>query len=168
MTLPKPRLREWIVLAAGLGLVGAPTQLTAQQTVLTLSGWPLTVTSTTGGDFEVGAVSLGSTTFSVDATTNVPAKSPRSTTVQVQCVPACPRSGTLPLAGLQWRRSDQAAWTTLTTAYADIETRTVTFNGLNDPWSQTVLWRYALSWTANPPTAASQFRLRFRLVVAAP
>lgn len=164
-----PRRSSWRALVIGLLVVAAAQPARAQRrTTLTIAGWPLTATTTTGADFEAGFILLGSTSFTVDAESNQPAFSPRSATVEVQCVPACPRSGTLALAGVQWRRNDQVAWTTLTTAYVPIETRTMVFNGLNDPWSQTVHWRYALDWVTTPPTAASQFRIRYRLTMAAP
>lgn len=138
------------------------------RTTLTVSGWPLAATSTSAAEFEAGSVALGSTAVTVDLVATNPPLTSRSTTVEVQCVPACPRSGTLPLLGLQWRRDDQATWTPLTTAYAIIETRTATFNGANDPWSRTIHWRYTLTWAGNPPMAVSEFRLRFRLTVAPP
>lgn len=155
---------------AGLALGASPRAALAQwNTVLTLGGWPLTVTNTTGNDFEAGFVSLGSTTINVNGTSNLLSLfTNRETTVQVQCVAACPRSGTLTASGIQWRRDDQATWTDLTTGYVDVEQRVLTYNGTNDPWQRTMHWRYVLSWTAHPPTAASQFRVRFRLVVAAP
>lgn len=138
------------------------------RTQLTVSGWPLTSTTTSAADFEAGAVALGSSTITVDLTDTNKPLTDRSTTVDVQCVPACPRSGTLPLTGLQWRRDDQATWTALTTAYVIIESRTSTWGGVNDPWSRTMYWRYVLTWAGNPPTPQSEFRLRFRLTVAAP
>lgn len=151
-----------------LSLVAAPGLQAQWNTSLTIAGWPLTATTTDGAAFEAGGVLLGTTTFTVDATSNFIFFPNRATTVEVRCVPACPRSGTLPLSGVQWRRNDQAAWTTLTTTFVTVESRTLTFNGANDPWSQSMHWRYALSWTANPPTAASQFRIEYRLTVAAP
>lgn len=174
MTTRVPLRSGWRALLAGtlvvaVLLVVAVHEAAAQrQTSLAIAGWPLTAASTSATDFEAGFVLLGATSFTIDALSNTPAFTLRSTTVSVQCVPACPRSGTLPLAGVQWRRSDQATWTTLTTAYVPIETRTLSFGGVNDPWSQTVQWRYALDWATNPPTAASQFRIRFQLTVAAP
>jgi hypothetical protein len=155
---------------AGL-LVLTPREGHAQlwQTTLTVAGWPLTVTSTSGSDFEAGFISLGSTTFTVNATSNFfNLRTNRTTTVQVQCLAACPRSGTLALAGLQWRRADQATWTTLTAAFVTVEQRSLVYNGTNDPWGNTIFWRYLLSWTANPPTAATQFRIQFRMNVTAP
>jgi hypothetical protein len=153
------------LLLAALATTAADAQARSN---LTVAGWPLATTSTAASDFEAGGVALGATTFTVDLVATTPPLTTRGTSVEVQCVPACPRSGTLPLAGVQWRRSDQATWTTLTTAYVLIESRTATFNGANDPWSRTMYWRYALTWAGNPPTAASQFRVSFRLVVAAP
>lgn len=169
MTPRLPLRSGWRALLAGLFVVSVARDAGAQRmTSLTISGWPLSVTATSANDFEVGFINLGSTTFTVDALSNQPVFTLRSTTVEVQCVPACPRTGTVPLAGVQWRRNDQANWTTLTTGYVPIETRTLAFNGVNDPWSQTLHWRYALDWATNPPAAASQFRIRFRLTVAAP
>lgn len=163
--------RHLLALGSFVALVVAvPRTASAQwNTVLTVTGWPLTVTSTTGNDFEAGFVSLGTTSFNVDATSNLfNWFNTRVTSVEVQCVAACPRTGTLSATGIQWRRDDQATWTNLTTAYVEVEERTVQYNGTNDPWSRTMQWRYLLSWTAHPPTAASQFRVRFRLVVSAP
>ncbi len=159
---------------ASLGLLALllvsllPAGAEAQLTQLAVSGFPLSVTSTTGADFEQGFVLLGNTTVTVNSTLNILAFSPRVTTVQVRCAPACPRSGTLPMARLEWRRADLATWNDITTTFATIETRTVVHNGTNDPWTQTVQWRYELGWTTSPPAAASAFYLEFRMVVTAP
>jgi hypothetical protein len=140
----------------------------AQNTVLTVTGFPLSVTSTTGADFETGSVSLGTTSFSVNATTNA-GFATRTTTVSVRCSAGnCPNTGTLSLTGLQWRRVDQATWNQLTTTVAAVETRQITFNGANDPWGNSIEWRYLLSWTANPPTAMTRFRIRFQLTTTSP
>ena len=158
------------LLCRSMILLAMPAIVGAQnwQTVLTLNGWPLTVT-TSVTDFQAGSVALGSTTISVDATTNNNDRFPvRVTTIRVQCVAACPRSGTSTATGLQWRRDDQAAWSDLTTTYVDVETRTVTFNGTNDPWSRIMFWRYLVTWTGNPPATATEYRIMFQMVVAAP
>lgn len=137
-----------------------------RRTVLTLTGLPLSVTSTSPNDFDAGSVAIGSNNFSVDLTTNSGGGgfSPRQTAVNVRCAAGCPASVT----NLQWRRSDLGTWNTLTTTFALIETRTASFNGANDPWSNTVFWRHNLAWTANPPAAAVTFFLEFQLVVTAP
>ena len=160
--------RAWRVGAIGVLLAAVPVFAEAQQTRMTVTGWPITVTGTTGGDFEGGAVPLGTTSITVDARTNATPFSPRVTTVEVRCIPACPRTGTLPLAGVQWRRDDQVSWTTLTTGYAFVEQRQVTFNGATDAWTRTLEWRYLLNWITNPPTPATEFRIEFTLIVTAP
>jgi hypothetical protein len=161
-------LRQRALLALLVAALATRAMEAQARTTLTVSGWPLAAASTSAAEFEAGSVALGSTAFSVDLVATNPPLGTRATIVEVQCVPACPRSGTLPLAGLQWRRDDQATWTTLTTAYAIIESRTATFNGANDPWSRTMHWRYALTWAGNPPMPVSEFRLRFRLTVTPP
>jgi hypothetical protein len=139
-----------------------------RRTALAVTGLPFTVTQTTPSDFDAGSVILGTLTFTVDATANTPVFSPRATTVNVRCFAPCPASGTLNAAALQWRRGDLGTWNTLTTTLALVETRNVTFNGANDPWSNTIQFRYLLSWAGTPPTAATQFRVELELVVAAP
>jgi len=143
-----------------------------RRTVLTVTGLPSAVTTTTGDNFVNGFVPFGSVAFTVDLTTNNGGGgfSPRRTTVSVGCGTPCPTSGTLPLGALQWRRGDNTlgAWTALTTAYAQVEQRVATFNGVNDPWGNTIDLRYVLSWTGTPPSAATSFRLQFQLTVAAP
>jgi len=160
-------MRRLAVVGALLALAGGEARA-QRQTVLTVATFPLVVTTTTGNDFENGSVALGSLNFSVNATTNSPAFSPRETTVQIMCVAAaCPNQGTLSLTGLQWRLGVGGTWTQLTTAYVTVETRDVVFSGSNDPWSNDIYFRYVLSWTGNPPTASqTRWRIRFRLVVA--
>ena len=158
--------------AAALALAAAlPRAAEAQLafTQLSATGFPLTNAGPTLADFDAGAVMLGSTTFTVNLTLNIFGSfSPRVTAVSVRCNPPCPASGTLPLYGLQWRRTDQATWNTLTTTFAPVETRTATFNGTNDPWSNSLFWRYQLSYTDTPPQAATQFNVQFQLQVTAP
>lgn len=160
-------------LVAGLlAAASAPAAAQNQRTSLTVTGLPLSVTSTVADDFEAGFVSLGTFTFTVDLTTNAgrpPGFVDRVTTVAVRCGSPCPTSGTLPVGALQWRRGDQVTWTPLSTAWADVETRAATFNGSNDPWSNTVAWRYLVSWTGSPPTALpTTWQLELQLTVTAP
>lgn len=153
-------------LAAPLGTAEAQNR----RTTLTLAGFPLAVASTSASDFDAGAVTLGSTSFTVDLTTNSGGGgfSPRVTEVAVACTAPCPNTGTLGVSGLQWRRNDLGTWNALTTTNVVVETRTATFNGTNDPWSNTLHWRYVLSWTANPPTGATNWQVAMRLTVTAP
>ena len=162
--------RAFVLLALASGAIASLEAQGSRRTNLTVTGLPLSVATTTTADFDALSVAIGSFSFTVDLTTNSGGAgfSPRSTTVQVRCGTPCPASGTLAVGSLQWRRSDLGTWNPLTTAYVTVENRTATFGGANDPWSNTVFWRYALSWTGNPPTAATAFYLQFQLTVAAP
>jgi len=167
----RPALRRVALLLAIVGLIAPELGAQGQRlSVLTLSGFPLTSTTTTVANFDAGFVSIGTTSFTVDLTRNAGGGgfSPRVTTVQVLCALPCPASGTLPPGALQWRRADLGAWNAIGTTGALVETRTATFNGANDPWGNSVDWRYALSWTGTPPTDATQFNIAFELVVTAP
>lgn len=139
-----------------------------RRTQLTVTGLPFTVTQTTPADFDAGFVILGTLTFTVDATSNFPSFSPRLTTVNVRCFAPCPSSGTLSATRVQWRRGDLGTWNNLTTTLSPVEARTVTPGGANDPWTNTIQFRYTLAWASVPPTAATQFRVELELVVTAP
>lgn len=149
-------------LAAAAGAQGG------RRTFLYVNGLPLTVTGTTAAHFDAGFVSLGALTFTVDLTANTPNFSPRRTRVAIRCTAPCPATGTLPAGALQWRRGDLGTWTGLTTAFAFVEERLSYWNGANDPWSNTVEFRYLLSWTGTPPTPTTQFRVELQLTVTAP
>lgn len=147
--------------------VGSAHEASAQgrRTTLTLSGFPLTASTTTTDEFDNGFSALGSTSFTVDLTTNNNASFlNRRTTVSIACAAPCPAGS----SNLQWRRADQATWNTLTTTFVTVEERVATFGGANDPWGNTLAWRYLLSWTGSPPTAAQQFRIQMQLITSAP
>lgn len=155
-----------------LAIVGAASRLEGQgnrRTRLTIAGFPLTVASTTIAQFDAGAIPLGATTFTVDLRTNSGGGgfSPRVTTVNVACNVPCPVSGTAVVSGLQWQRGGTSTWTPLSTTFALVESRTGAFNGVNDPWSNTITWRYAPTFAATNP-GTTQFRIDFQLVVTAP
>ncbi len=162
--------RAFVLLTLACGAAAPLEGQGNRRTSLTVTGLPLSVATTTTADFDAGSVSLGSMSFVVDLRTNVGGGgfSPRVTTVQVRCGAPCPTSGTLTVGALQWRRSDLGVWNALTTAFVTVETRTAAFNGVNDPWGNSIFWRYALTWTGTPPTAATAFQLEFQLTVAAP
>lgn len=150
--------------------MAAPAYAQAR-TRLNVTGLPKTVTTTTADDFVNGFVPFGAVSYTADLRTNGGGGfSPRRVTVSVRCGTPCPSSGTLSLTAVQWRRGDNTlgAWTTLTTSYAQVEQRIAVWRGANDPWTNTIDFRYALSWTGTPPTAATSFRLQFQLTVAAP
>lgn len=173
MTVPRSASSLAARLLPVLLLVLAGDDAAAQgnrRTQMTIAGFTLSATGTTVLDFDAGSVSLGSTTFNVDLTTNAGAGgfSPRVTRVSVRCNTPCPNSGGLSLAGLQWRRADLGTWNTLTTAFVLVEQRTAAFNGTNDPWQNSMFWRYVLSYTGTPPTSATAFRIQYELQVTAP
>jgi hypothetical protein len=161
-------LRILLLAVCTLGVGRAARAQGLSFTRLEISGFPLTSTSTSPANFDAGAVIIGTTSFTVDLTFNLFGFSPRITSVRVNCALPCPATGTLPVSGMQWRRADLAGWNTLTTTPTLIETRTAFFNGANDPWGNSLQWRYLLSWTGRPPAAASTFHIRFELVVTAP
>lgn len=161
-------LRKFALAVGALALLTASADAQGgRRTFLYITGLPLTVTSTTAAEFEAGAVQIGTMTFTVDLTANNPNFSPRSTTVEVRCA-VCPAAGTIAPAGLQWRRGDLGSWNPLTTGFAFVEQRLAFWRGANDPWSNTISFRYALDWATSAPSAATEFQLEFQLTVAAP
>lgn len=166
-----PRRLLTVLSLVAIGLLPSVSEAQGnRRTNLTTTGFPISATTTTPVDYDAGFVAIGSTGFTVDLRTNTGAGgfSPRVTTVRVRCGSPCPASGALPVSGLEWRRSDLGVWTPLTTAFADVEARTATFNGTNDPWSNSIVWRYALTWAGVPPTAQTQYFIEFQLQVTAP
>lgn len=159
-----------LALAVGVLALAAPegaAQMGGRRTFLTITGLPLTVAGTTAAQFEAGSVTLGAFTFTVDLTANNPNFSPRATTVQIRCFAPCPTSGALSPTALQWRRGDLATWNTLTATFVTVEQRTATFNGANDPWSNTIALRYLLDWATAAPTTG-EMRIQMQLTVTAP
>ena len=161
--------RALVALSLASAVLALPRVSEAQgnrRTGVTITGFPRTVTSTTPDDFDAGFVSLGSTTFTVQLRTNAGAGgfSPRVTTVNVRCGAPCPGTA----GQLQWRRADLGVWNSLSTAFNTVESRTATFNGINDPWTNSIEWRYVLLWATTPPAAQVQYPIDFELVVTAP
>lgn len=163
-------LLGWLALMAPLAQAqGGPPPGVGRRTAISITGLPVTIANISAADFDAGFRVLGTATFTVDATSNNPAFSPRNTTVAVRCFSPCPATGTLAPTGLQWRRGDLGTWIPLTTTLALVETRTVTFGGANDPWSNTIQFRYVLDWaTTAPTTAPTTFNVELELTVAAP
>ena len=143
-----------------------PAMATAQRTRITTTGFPITFSAPTGADFEAGFIVAATTaTFSVEARSGTEV---RTTTVSIRCAAPCPSTGTKALSTLQWSRVDLGTWNTLTTADAQIEQRVITPNVTNDPWSNSLAWRFLLSWTGDPPSAASNFNIIITLTVTVP
>ena len=156
--------RAVLLLLIGLA---TPAPVLAQSTTLTVVGFPLAFPTPTGAHFVAGFIqSATSTTFTVNATLGVLTQ--RTTIVSVRCGTPCPAAGTKSLASLQWSRQDLGTWQSLTTTDAFVEQRVVFINGLNDPWSNTLNWRFLLDWTGDPPAANTRFNIRFTLTVTVP
>lgn len=151
------------LVAAVVVLAALATTATAQNrlTELTVSGFPLTETETSIAELDAGVITLGSTDFTVDLLSNSGARfRNRYTNVEVICAAPCP----VDVTRLQWRRADQATWNSLSdVTWTSIEVRFTRYNGTNDPWSQTVFWRYLVDWTTTPPASAQEYRIQFRL-----
>jgi hypothetical protein len=162
--------RAFLVYLAAAALPGllAPGAARAQSlsTSLTVSGFPLAV-APTGADFLGGYAQTSAAGFEV-ATTSGPANQARSTTVEIRCALPCPTSGTKALSSLSWRRGDQGAWAQLTTSDVVVEQRSVTRGGLNDPWGNTLLFRFSLAWAADAPGTVSTYEIVLTLTVTAP
>lgn len=158
-------VRVWglaLLLVAGAGPAAAA------QISLALSGLPLTFPAAGAGpaDFSAGVLAAtGGVTYTVDVLSGA-ANTQRTTIVSIRSTSANLGNGK-PLADLEWRRSDLTAWNGLTNSDVTIESRPVQRNKLNDPWSNTVLFRVLLNWAADAPGAYSA-DLVFTLTVTTP
>lgn len=154
-------LRSLVAAVVVLTVMATTAAAQNRLTQLTVSGFPLSDTETSIAELDAGSIALGSTDFTVDLLTNSgnPYRN-RYTNIEVICAAPCP----VDVTRLQWRRADQATWNTLSDVnWTSIEVRLATIDGANDPWSQTVFWRYLVDWTTSPPAAAKEYRIQFRL-----
>ncbi|MDQ6690169.1 MAG: hypothetical protein M3Z18_06630 [Gemmatimonadota bacterium] len=135
-----------------LGMAFFASPAAAQATTLTLSGNTITFPAPTATDYVNGFVYSSGVTFTVAATQD--AGQAMTTTVAIKSTSANLLNGKV-LADLQWKRSDLATWNSITLANVNVESRSQTFGGANDPWSNTIFFRMKLSWTADPPAAHS-------------
>lgn len=141
----------------------------AQRTQLSVSGFPVTFTAPTAAELTSGIVtSATATTFAVNAQTGTTAQ--RTATVSIRCQAPCPVSGTKTVGELQWRRADLAAWNTLSTSDVNIESRAMFRNqplpASNDPWSNSLYWRFLINWNDTPGT--STYNIVMTLTVTVP
>jgi hypothetical protein len=133
-----------------LALLWFASPLAAQTTTLALGGNVITFPGPTATDFVNGYVYSSGVLFTVDATSS--SGQANVTTIAIKSTSANLGNGKV-LADLQWRRSDLATWNTITLANVNVETRSQTFNGANDPWSNTIFFRMKLTWTTDAPAA---------------
>jgi len=137
--------------AISLALILCASPLAAQKTILTLTGGTITFNAPTAADYIAGYIdSPTGVTFTLNAQTGAS----RTTTMSIRSTSASLGGGKV-IGDLQWRRSDLAAWNSITLADAQVEQRIVVRGALNDPWSNTVFFRMLLNWTADPPATYS-------------
>jgi hypothetical protein len=137
--------------AISLALILCASPLAAQKTILTLTGATITFNPPTAADYIAGYIdSPTGVTFTLNAQTGTS----RTTTVSIRSTSANLGGGKV-IGDLQWRRSDLAAWNSMTLTDAQVEQRIQVRNALNDPWSNTVFFRMLLSWTTDAPAAYS-------------
>ena len=142
------RLRSASTSAAiSLALALCASPLAAQKTILTLAGATITFNAPTAADYIAGYIdSPTGVTFTLNAQTGAS----RTTTVSVRSTSASLGGGKV-IGDLQWRRSDLAAWNSMTLTDAQVEQRIVVRGVSNDPWSNTIFFRMLLTWTTDAP-----------------
>jgi hypothetical protein len=148
----KRKLRDISTRAAislALALVAAP--LAAQKTTLTLSGGAITFPAPTAADYINGYVN---STTGVTFTLNSVNGATRTTTVSIRSSSPNLGNGKV-IADLLWRRSDLVIWNPISLTDAQVEQRVVVNKGANDPWTNTIFFRMALSWTTDAPATYS-------------
>ena len=142
--------------AISLALILCASPLAAQKTILTLTGATITFNAPTAADYIAGYVdSPTGVTFTLNAQTGTS----RTTTAAIRSTSASLGGGKV-IGDLQWRRSDLAAWNSITLTDAQVEQRIVVKGVLNDPWSNTIFFRMLLNWTTDPPgTYAGNYQI---------
>ena len=139
------------IAAISLALVLFAVPLAAQKTQLTVTGGTITFPAPTAVDYIAGFIdSSTGATFAINSQNGVQ----RTTMISIRATSASLGNGKL-IGDLQWRRSDLATWNDVTLTDAQVEQRIVVNKGLNDPWSNTIFFRMALSWTSDVPATYS-------------
>src|SRR6478752_3908158 len=129
---------------------GAAAPVAAQKYQMNVTaGIPIAFVTPTEADFTAGfKLSTASLAFNVDSKNGAAVL--RHTSVTIRATSGV-MGGSKPIADMQWRRADLAAWNSLTTTDVEIEGRDVVRNELNDPWGNSVEFRVLLGWTTTPP-----------------
>jgi len=119
------------------------------QVQLTVGGGPVNFTAPTVTDYTNGFV-LDATPLTYTVNIQADLNTQRTSIIEISSTSANLGGGKA-LADLQWRRSDLTAWNSLTTTPVTVESRSIRNGTLNDPWSNSVVFRLLLSWTADGP-----------------
>lgn len=135
-----------VLLAAAL-----PSALRAQgSVVLTVTGGPVTLPTPVVADYNAGLVSDPTPLQYNVNIAGGPPNTLHTTTVSIRSNSAT--FGTLPLANLQWRRTDLVAWNAVTTTDVPVESQQISRNSGNN-WTNSILFRCLISWTGTPPAS---------------
>lgn len=135
------------LLAGSIALLAAPARAQGS-VVLTVTGGPVSLPAPAVADYTAGFV-LDGTPLSYNV--NIPGGRPvtlHTTIVSIRSASAT--FGGMALGNLQWRRSDLAAWNSLTTTDVTVESRQISRNAGNN-WTNGIFFRSLLSWTGSPP-----------------
>jgi hypothetical protein len=137
--------------AISLALALFVSPLTAQKTILTVTGATINFAAPTAADYIAGFLnSATGATFTLSAQTGAS----RTTTVSIRSLSASLGNGKV-IGDLQWRRSDLATWNSITLTDAQVEQRVQVRGVLNDPWTNTIFFRMVLTWTTDAPATYS-------------
>ena len=147
-------MTRWLrCLVVLLGLLPSlPGTAQAQKLTMTLTaGFPVAFPTVTEADYDAGSVTattpLG---FTLDLLGGGGGGTSRTGILSIRATTAT-MGGTKPIGDLQWRRSDLGTWNSLTTTNVVVESHTMIRNSTNDPWSNSIVFRTLLSWTADGP-----------------
>lgn len=128
---------------------------------MTLSGTTIAFPTPTETDYDNGSVAATTSiiaTFDASKAGGPSSGTQRTSTISISGTTA----GTKAIGDFQWQRSGTSTWTSITASDATVESRQFVFNGLNDPWTTTVLFRALLNWSTDVPgtyTATIVFKL---------
>ena len=75
-------------------------------------------------------------------------------------------TGAKAIGDFQWEKSG-GTWTSLTGSDVTVDSKPFVFNGLNDPWTVTVLFRSLLNWATDVPGTYTA-TITFKLTVTTP
>lgn len=118
------------------------------KTLLTVSSNVVTFAPPTAADYGNGSVNAADGVTFVVATTN--GNQTHVTTILIRAIADKLGNGK-DIGDVQWRRADLPTWNTLTLTNAQVEERVQVPRGLNDPWSNTILFRVLLAWNRDAP-----------------
>jgi len=144
--------RSSATFSLALVLLALPLAAQTPKTDLILAGATVTFNAPTAADYVNGYIdSPTGVAFTVDVTNG---NLSHTTTVSIRSTSTNLGNGKV-IGDLRWRRSDLAAWNSITLTDAQVEQKIQVRNVLNDPWTNTIFFRMLLSWTTDGPATYS-------------